>query len=430
MLPSPSCTEREWYLLDHALPLTPETWSAILALVRRPYFERLWILQEVQTVNKNSTVQCGQTQFPWYNVRRAFMRCFHDLGHVAQLSRLDLSKKLALAEELSNDLTLFSPKILFDITRMRECSDPRDKVFGVLALLPESWRKVIKPRYDSSVKDVYIEALLRTIDVTQRLGLLDCAAQGDIQDQPSWVPNFSQAIVERYRASDYSMAACLTAAQAVYRSPDQLQMIGIIHGCVIAAIPDITASAKADYLNTHELISEYFLHMSEEEYLEVFLWVITMSDLRERWYRQSPVPTLHEAKGLRQLLVGKIPVVSAEYRTWFYRTLNDQQPGRFFITDGELLGCDASGLESGDKIAVLLGYDSLVNLRHVEPDTDPIQYQHVVSAYVHGLMEGQTILGPLPLRECPLNKPSLFNANVTSPPGHLASTTSTPSPDR
>jgi hypothetical protein len=396
-MPSPSCSEREWYKHGRLLPMNRGNWHAILALLRRPYFERLWVLQELQMANQQSIVQCGEARFLWYNVRRGLLRCYADREHVINWAPMDWLRDIYNAQGVSCDLASESPAALFEVASMRKCNDPKDKVFGLLGLLPPKMRDLLKTRYESSVEDVYIEAFLKTVEVTQRLLPLDRASQDDLEDYPSWGLRLDQPIYERYSRRDNSMAASYTAAKTMYQPPDQLQIIGIIQGSIIAASSDVTVEAKTDYLAAQKLVCEYFPNLPEEEGLEAFLWVITMGDLRERFLYHNKTPTLHEAEEfIQQLLIDEDPEVSASYKVWYDSNLKRQQPGRFFVTDKGLLGCGASGLKSGDNIAVLLGYDYPVILRPVSSENSPTQFQHIGPAYVHGIMEGQAILGALP----------------------------------
>jgi hypothetical protein len=398
-MPSPSCSEREWYKSGLPLPLDRKDWNRILALLRRPYFERLWVLQELQMANQESIVQCGgaRAQYPWSNVRRGLLRCFADREYVAEWAPLHWLRDIYNAFGVSGDLTLESPAYLFEVASMRKCSDPKDKIFGLLGLLPHRLRALLKTQYESTVTEIYKDAFLKTVEATQRLVPLDRASQGGSEGYPSWNLSLDQPRYERFSRRDYSMAASNTAAQALHVAPDQLHVIGILQGSIIAVWPDITVEAKKDYLASQKLFSKHFPHVSEENILEACVWVITMGALRERLSYHSDVPTVHEAREMLQNLdVGNNITSGAQYSVWYMENLRRQQPGRFFVTDQGLLGCGASGLEPGDKIAVLLGYDYPVVIRPVCSEAGSTRFQHIGPAYVHGIMEGQAILGPLP----------------------------------
>jgi hypothetical protein len=47
----PKCRDPNWYRAACKLPYTDEVWQAILSLLSRPWFLRLWIFQEIQLAN-------------------------------------------------------------------------------------------------------------------------------------------------------------------------------------------------------------------------------------------------------------------------------------------------------------------------------------------------------------------------------------------
>jgi hypothetical protein len=396
-VPAPACTEKDWWNTKHSIPLSPETWDSISRFLRRPYFERLWVLQELQLANHRSIVQCGQVVRSWYNVRRALLRCRFDLRQSMQSSSSDHVKGLKHVINIARNQTTSNAGTLFGIASTRNCSNPRDKVYGLLGLLHPNLSKQIRPQYALSVADVYIQAFLATVRFTRRLDLLDRVdQQWSTRTQPSWTPNLTHASGGRYSVHASSLAAGSTAADVSYQPPDELHISGVIHGRVKAANSETTVNAISEYSSICKFISEHCPGMAEDARLESYLMIVTQSDVRERWHDHGMVPRLQELKNIvqKQSKDGKSTLIDS-YKEWSIYKSTNQQRGRFFVTDGGLVGCGPFALNMGDTIAVLLGHHCPVILRPMDSRCSSGRFRILGPAHVHGLMEGQAVLGSL-----------------------------------
>ena len=86
----------------------------------------------------------------------------------------------------------YSIEQLIDETKSCICSDPRDKIYALLSLLPASNRTGIEPDYTKSVYEVYQHATLSIIESSRRLNvLLTVESHEHLEGVPSWVPNVS-----------------------------------------------------------------------------------------------------------------------------------------------------------------------------------------------------------------------------------------------
>jgi hypothetical protein len=57
-LPAPNRKEKNWWNAGIPIPLSTPTWVAISHLMQRPYWERVWTVQEAQAANEDSVVHC------------------------------------------------------------------------------------------------------------------------------------------------------------------------------------------------------------------------------------------------------------------------------------------------------------------------------------------------------------------------------------
>jgi len=70
----PEAVEKDWCFARHELPYEDSTWQAIHNLLARPWFERLWVWQEIVLADERAMVQCGYDEVAWVVFRRAVIR--------------------------------------------------------------------------------------------------------------------------------------------------------------------------------------------------------------------------------------------------------------------------------------------------------------------------------------------------------------------
>jgi hypothetical protein len=397
-IPAPDASEKNWWTPKHSIPLSPSAWTAIANLMERPYFERLWVLQEAQVASQHSIMQCGEEEILWYYARRAFLRCRQELMILPHFYSLPAESKRDLVDNVSRSSLAMDIEFLFEVASLRKCADPRDKVFAIFGLLPLKMTQHIRPSYELTVQDIYIQAFLATVYYTHRMFLLNCTNQrGHRGDHPSWAPDLRVSGYELHTVTAGSCSSGISAVYLSYQPPNRLQVRGFSQGQVQAVSPSITTHARDDYTAVLELVSLYLPHISKEQCLDWYVWVTTQGDINNRWHGHSMKPSLQETKYiLRQIWAGEDPEVARGYRQWYMRQLNDQQPGRFFVTDRGQLGCGPPTVSPGDKICVLSGYDKPVLVRPANYTDHSTCYHYMGPLYVHGLMEGQAFLGSLP----------------------------------
>lgn len=248
IIPAPDCTESRWFDTELSLPLLPATWTAIALLIQRPYFERHWIIQEVQAASSASVVRCGNTVVLWYYVRRALMRCRYEIAALLETSP---SSRLPtrFAEKLCGTLKGYDLMALFALSSSRECSEPRDRVFAVMGLLPPQLSQSLQPLYSASVRDVYMHAFLATVRTTCRLGLLDCAIpESSLVSEATWIPDFTQSTFRRYSVDKNGLASSFSAARVIFQEPLEVHVHGILLGRIKAVSATVMGDAASDML--------------------------------------------------------------------------------------------------------------------------------------------------------------------------------------
>jgi hypothetical protein len=129
------------------------------------------------------------------------------------------------------------------MTKHCKCSDPRDRVYGLLSMLQKSEREIgIKPNYSLTTGQVYQDVVLRFIPHFNTLNILaSCEMQEKSLDIPTWVPNWSVG----------NIADPLWTPLAHAQSPAAAEYLG--NGVLSAAgikVVSVESAEKIDFVNS------------------------------------------------------------------------------------------------------------------------------------------------------------------------------------
>lgn len=151
-------------------------WRALSYLMSRPYWNRLWIMQEIAMGRPRSPILCGMQLATWedfYLAIYTFLNPNVDIvfscietelraaGHdmASGPGGLNRNRIIHLGKEQSiraKDQTLHPNLMpLLDLGRKSLASDDRDNVYGLLGLLPTAIATLIKVDYTIPASDVY-----------------------------------------------------------------------------------------------------------------------------------------------------------------------------------------------------------------------------------------------------------------------------------
>jgi hypothetical protein len=161
-------TSHEWHRVRSTIHERrhPEVQSgklvlAIRALCYRPYWSRVWIIQEV-LLARHATVLCGAKSCYWWELS-ASLEASHVDSAILQswnkhLLGSDASPLLESwvkrAESPKDDLLKLMMKYMYS-----GCTNPRDKIYALLSLVPES--QVLRVDYSTSLARVFCDAFER-----------------------------------------------------------------------------------------------------------------------------------------------------------------------------------------------------------------------------------------------------------------------------
>jgi hypothetical protein len=268
--------------------------AALRSLFERDYWKRLWVVQEVYLARKIH-VHCGSSKLPWGLHRRASDALWqHESDpylRTGPSSFPDIERLLALG-----------PDCLLEVLRAcrkKLSENPRDKIFGILGILPNDVREHLRIRYDKSVKSLYLDVAQLIIPSTRRLDVIREAIhfppQASSTNLPTWCPDWAQVPETSALSAKEFSAAGDSYAQCDFKDElRKLEISAIELGVIdMTGVAVGTLCALQDYLmaflNWRTILLSFFDidEDTETRYRVVHDFCLTLSlgQLLEGWER-------------------------------------------------------------------------------------------------------------------------------------------------
>lgn len=141
-------------------------------LINRPWFERLWIRQEVTLANSDAIVSCGYESVPWGVFRKGMAAVWEmyicSVPGVPYCNRIGFPLEMELMSRGYRIKNLFwQPQhTCLHETKSTfagaECFDPRDRIYAIIHMLSHTSLDIV-PDYSLSVWEVYRDAVVRVL---------------------------------------------------------------------------------------------------------------------------------------------------------------------------------------------------------------------------------------------------------------------------
>ena len=169
--------KQDRYIPSHLQPW----WEQLLS---RRWFKRIWVIQEVILANYTIFL-LGPLSIDWEQLQAVI-----DNGKPTASSR----STIPWFRLWMKDLGSYNMIEVFCLTSECDASDPRDKIYGLIGLLPEKFARDIKPDYRKSVTEVYKDATFACVRQIGSPKVLQFF-QIDASHNPSWIIDFSCPLV-------------------------------------------------------------------------------------------------------------------------------------------------------------------------------------------------------------------------------------------
>ncbi|KAG6361118.1 hypothetical protein INS49_009342 [Diaporthe citri] len=178
-------------------------WVALNKFLRRPYFFRVWIIQEI-ALSPNPVILCGEKVFPWSVLHNdTALQSLPDALYIG-LGKRVVSPLLSLGKRrLRNSAELLD---LLRLGRHCQSTDPRDRVFALLGLVVDAAAEGLVADYRRSTPEIftwiarYLANKGIAADVLGNVNMCRDSAGSELLlgfrsqlQLPSWVPDWTNA---------------------------------------------------------------------------------------------------------------------------------------------------------------------------------------------------------------------------------------------
>ncbi|KAF5639649.1 het-domain protein [Fusarium sp. NRRL 52700] len=363
-------------LPDYASP----SWSHLRYFFRRPWFSRVWIIQEVVNASKLQVI-CGSNPIDWedivgaaYCIPESPMFATTDIAKICQHVVFIHENRTKVQEGNASRLDL---QQMLHGSRRCDASDLRDKVYGLYPLIADQSR-LPPPDYTKSVEEIYQETAVHIINTTGKLDILSYAGAARHPRMrnfklPSWVPDWHA----HDRSPPMATFFPTTAAPQNFNLESDTNHL-VLDGSIedeIASISDtiqpVQDTVKVGNINT--ILRDWSSAQIVLEPTGEQLY------LRVAFTRETEVGSRGGLGATKSRLGPRTDIT--------VKLLNGR---RIFRSRRGLIGVISSYAAPGDKIASLCGASLLYAIR----PADSGQYQ-LIGECILGQMEGQEQLGPV-----------------------------------
>jgi hypothetical protein len=389
-------------------------WVALKNLWSRPFWGRIWIVQEIVLGNGRVRVQCGHDHITRCTLERAFKTLRSHLDNPSTLLWEGLDCNMDWFMNLLTVCCGYDDKLddpqrsqhledLLDFTGHFLATDPRDHVYALLGLLRDRGRTAIEPDYSMTLKQVYANTVKELVSSKGTLMVLNGNRSTKIKNLSSWMPIFGDHVRrgygwrDRFKASGYDAQPCVKFSECC----TLLMTKGVLVDHVYAvqgpfeneqgAFHDPNILAHMDKMSVHALSRKdrHKLLPTMESTRTAFLKTLTSNtsegtnDSGEEYNLsdfQLQLESLMRSKGAKRSQQENMrefgPLIQGIVRTLRYRC--------FFTTRHGWIGVGPYDTKPGDFCALIPGGDLPFVLRK-----EGTEQALVGDCYLHGIMHGE-----------------------------------------
>ncbi|KAL8717644.1 MAG: hypothetical protein Q9225_005133 [Loekoesia sp. 1 TL-2023] len=273
-------------------PFNHQDWAALMRFLARSYFRRIWALQEITVAKLPIVAACGRLRLDWglIELSTLWLRSNRLLGVCQSQLPVPARDRLYIGGQdiTSMSLSLKDPQrsrsleYLLDLSHDLNSTDPRDKVFALLGLASDEDESVAKVPIDYSqpVAEVYRDVTATIMSTRQSLKLLilkvDKSLQ-QIQDLPSWVPDYSVGFGRpKFRYAHFLRPSNPIDVQW-HRDSNTLQ----IPGQFIDEVDVLGENATTYGSNTEGALLTWFETAAQSASADQWIWILSLADPEE-----------------------------------------------------------------------------------------------------------------------------------------------------
>jgi Heterokaryon incompatibility protein (HET) len=292
-----------------------EEWNAFSKLIRRPWFNRRWIVQEV-AMAKRATMHCGEGTVSWTNfkdavalfssrpepLRQLFQssRTFsHHPDHLGEIKELGANRLVVATSSMfrksdDGDILehLFSLETIMSSLSAFEASDPRDILYAVVRLANDAHPSAMQRRVASLVEDENIMTPAATPAKSFYEGVLGSNLRNVTMGQPSSNGGSSASP----NTLQVPKAAIVRRAAAAFLKPLQDKLITVDYNKSVFEVCKDFVAFSIGRSRSLDIICRPWAPYSPSEDYDLPSWVCTRAGLAfergddHKYYRVAADP--------------------------------------------------------------------------------------------------------------------------------------------
>ena len=388
--------------LDSGGPISSQQ-KAIENLLRRPWFERVWVLQEVHFASEVE-VLCGDRSVPWEalvltaNYLKTTLEELPTANAIQSIPNVINIREKPKANQ--------SPGLLQRLHNTRHCksTDSRDKIYAILNMVIEP--SELFADYTRSKEDAFKWLARSMVDRDGRLDILSGVQGKPAEGLPSWVPDWSQPPVSdvlgrpgggirRFNAdNNHSSLAILTADSPIMKVAGKA--VGMV--CATSEEYRLDNLASRSTLRTWEEEAKILDSYPTGQTISVAFLETLIAFPRSKHYETSHTAVKMFSQSWRSRWLDKVPppdvgytssLAAKEAHIFNEMVIKACNGRRFFRTQKGYMGLGPKDIRNGDTVSVLRGGQVPFILRKLDET-----YILIGESYVHGIMNGEAFADP------------------------------------
>jgi hypothetical protein len=394
-----NCSEKVLYAMELGLQIRDDVGE----LYQRPWFERVWVLQETFR-SEEATVLCGTTLVPWASFRPFKIWVDSRPAWESEHWHVELPGIVPSVLTVGNhkSRTYTARKDLLPLLcKGRTCAatDQRDKVFALLPMLADAQVENLSADYAKGMTRVFTEIATWLLSAVG-LSVLSCASVGSrMTDLPSWVPDWSVRCREEWMIGFGDIYYPLLAGgnskaitEVLLMADDALLLK--VRGIAVDTIRTSSAALNLNIRSDSEELTKFVAEC--RSYKTIDSRGPARLNYGRYWEPRTSETRLHPPNwaawkyGLpfeRPLEVSDNEM--ANKVTYFCS-------GRqLILTERGYFGLAPDDAKAGDSVLCFLGSRVPYILRKAEDCSKSTQdrYKLIGESYIYGLMEGEALKG-------------------------------------
>lgn len=389
--------EPHWADLTQLLPYQEHELHALDSLFARPWFDRLWVVQEV-LIGAEAVVLCGRQHTTWQSVLVA-MCCLGRKGTNTDRRYASVSRLLQIETVFFTSLK-FGLLDLVSITKHLKCADDRDRIYSLLSLAADVAN--IKPDYSLSTLQVFRELVMQCIKQNKAEFLAYCELGRRRLAGPSWIPDWTA------EGMPHSITGCSAASfawESIIENPAEGWIrvasvpVGVVSNVDIVSIPsldfDVFISEIARLVPADVESSTYKTGCSS---MEAFSGTFICHNFRPSIPSNPRSPTLQKSidavRACLRWADGADFEFTSDNRRYLGQAYALMKNRALIKTETGHIGMAPADAKVGDTVLAILSCESLTVVRPAPGNEG--RYNVVGEAFLYGLTDSEAFLGHLP----------------------------------